>query len=130
MVFPWNNNKPPVVQPASPASKCQLEAAVLVCDTFLTFDNDAAVYHWAAEILKHINSDYQLARKANVEAVVGYKGNKNVLYTNMQELLHLMLNRRELRPDEYVMKLFEIEIEAMRIWCAVAVCVCPNSTTK
>ncbi len=128
MIFPWNNNKPPSIQPASPATKIQLDAAVLVCDTFLVFEDDTAVYHWAAEILNHINSDYQLARRAKVEAVVGYKGNKYVLYTNMQDLLHLILTRTQLPLYEYVVKFFEIEVKAMRIWCAVAFR--PNSTIK
>ncbi len=123
MTFLLNNNKPPLVQPTSQETSFQLDAAVLVCDTFLTFKNDTAVYDWAAEILKDINLAYQLAPMAKVEAVVGYKGNKQVMYTNMHDLLNLRLTRMGLPLNKHVVKFFEIEAQLphMWIWGAVAV---------
>jgi hypothetical protein len=123
MIFPGNNNNPSLVQPVSPAANCQLDAAVLVCDTFLTFDSDTAVHQWAAKILERACPEYQLARMAKVEAIVGHKGSKKVMYTNMQDLLHLMLTRMELPPHEYDIEFFEVEVKSppMWIWCIVAV---------
>ncbi len=128
MIFPWSNNKPTFVQPTSQVTNFQSDAAVLVCDTFLIFKNDTAAYHWAAEILKDIDSGYQLTQMAKVEAVVGYKGNKSVMYTNIQDLLNLMITRMGLPPDKYAIKFFETEVKVSNMWIWGAVAVRLNST--
>ena len=120
------NNKPPLVQPASQEINFQLDAAVLVCDTFLIFKNDAAVYYWAAEIMKDFNSAFQLAQMAKVEAVVGYKGDKHDMYTNMHDLLNLTLARMGLPPNKYVVKFFELEVQVPHMWIWGVVAVRPN----
>lgn len=122
-MFSWHNNKPSVVQPINQATQLQLDAAVLVCDTFLVFASDTAAYQWADHILHEINPAFQLTTKAKVEAIVGYKGNPSDLHTNMQDLIHLTLNRMGFPPKEYRINFLETKtkLPPMHIWCALAV---------
>ena len=122
MMFSWNHNKSAGIQSVNPVTHFQLDTAVLVCDTFLVFENDTAVYQWAVNILKEINPALQLTPKAKVEAIVGYRGNQQTMHTNMQDLANLLLTRMGLPPAKHVIKFFETERRAprMRIWCAVA----------
>lgn len=127
----WNNSKATVVQPINQVAPVQLlDAAVLVCDTFLVFANDTAVDQWATKILNQVDSAYQLTPTAKVEAIVGYRGNQSALHSNMQDLLHLMLTRQGHSPYRHVIKFDEIEAKGqrMRIWCAVAIQLYPTKT--
>ncbi|MCA9917067.1 MAG: hypothetical protein KC445_03900 [Anaerolineales bacterium] len=122
-MFSWQHNKPEVVSSIQPATHLHLDVAVLLSDTFMAFSSDTAVYQWAARILHEINPAFQLDPKAKVEAIVGYRGNQHDMYTNIQELVNLMLNRKGLPPTRHVIRLLETEtkLPQMQILCAIAV---------
>lgn len=122
MLFSRNNKSTPI-EVASQGTGFQADAMVLVCDTFLIFKNDMAVYQWAAEIMKESNSAYQLTPTTKVEAIVGYKGNKQALHANMRDLLNLMLIRMKLQPDKYAIKFFETEAKMPNMWMRGAIAV-------
>lgn len=125
----WKSRETAVMQPVYQVTRCQLlDAAVLVCDTFLAFENDTAVQQWAAKILSQIDPAYQLTPTAKVEAIVGYHGSQSTLSGNMQDLLHLMLSRQGYLPYRHVIKFDEtdIKVQHMRIWSVVAIQLYPT----
>ena len=123
MILPWRKKEPLMMEPLSLSDEPQVAAAVLVCDAFLVFESDTAVHRWAARIFQHISPDTRLAKGAKVEAIVGHKGNKNSAFTNMSELLQLMMDRAGLSTYQYQIEYFEIEVKRppMKIWCVAAI---------
>ncbi|MEZ4590959.1 MAG: hypothetical protein R3D55_07425 [Chloroflexota bacterium] len=129
MIISWHRHQTTAMQPVHQAIHTQLlDAAVLVCDTYLVFENDTAVHQWATKILNQIDPAYQLTPTAKVEVIVGYHGSQSTLYGNMQDLLHLILSRQGYLPYRHVIKFDETDSKTqhMQIWCGVAIQLYPT----
>ncbi len=102
-----------------------VEAAIVVCNTWVVFAGD---YHqeswqWANLVLQQNKPTWKLAPEAILEVMVGYPLHKRQTRANMFEWLQFILQRAGRIHQNYQYHFVPVEIEAsgIKVWCLTAV---------
>lgn len=121
--FPWRKPSPAAPEPNQERDGIHIDAAVFVCDVWLTFGDDTAVHHWASGLLQNTWPEATLAPQARVEAIVGHKRLNQAARVNMRELLYHIMSQARLDRQRYQLEFLEIQVKAppMQIWGVTAV---------
>lgn len=121
--FPGCKPSDTALKPAQLSQIVQIDAAVFVCVSWLTFKDDTAVRQWAAWLLQNAWPEATLGPQARVEAIVGHHRLNQTTRTNMHELLNYIMNQAGLNAQQYRIEFLEIQMKppSKLVWAVTAV---------